>query len=76
MLAQDVKVGMKVVPHSQDTIYSRDLYKSMSWARAKAINQDYLFVRELPHLGQYCFVLSWKRHKDGDYFIASDFEPY
>ena len=75
MQDNEVKIGMKVVPHSKTNRWS-DLDESYHWKLAKVNKQPYLYV------AGYCeeeeaWRLSFYGDSDfGDYFIASDFEPY
>lgn len=72
MKFEDVKLGMKVVPHSK-TAGCVDLMES-TWGKAQNQNQDYLFVRKINNNNT---VLLWHTEIDlGDIFYAEDFEPY
>ncbi len=72
MKDEDVKIGMKVVPHDKTAGVMWTGSISPSWERAKAKGQPYLFVKEFL---DNAWVLS--DDKDGGgFFNASDFEPY
>ena len=73
MQNQDVKVGMKVVPHSK-TVFSALVY-SYQWDIAKQRDQPYLFVNRYDETG-HAWSLSFESGGYGDFFNASDFEPY
>ncbi|MHB0967417.1 MAG: hypothetical protein ACYC36_13290 [Bellilinea sp.] len=83
MKHEDVKIGMKVVPHSKTVGGWSDLGKSSSWERAKKCHQPYLFVNKFSTdrnsigIGNInAWVLSVEEGIGGDFFNASDFEPY
>jgi len=68
----DVKIGMKVVPHNK-TAFMCGLGSSGNWQQAKRDHQPYLFVNGHDEDG---WMLGNKIKTGGDYFNASDFEPY
>ena len=78
MKVEDVRIGMKVVPHSKSVWFSLD--ESGHWIHATYIDQPYLYVCGVKHdVDAYgkCFILGVDLNKNsGDYFLASDFEPY
>ena len=76
----EVKIGMKVIPHSKS--YALDLHNSQHWKMAQEKGQNYLFVNYIHHSHTHgkVFVLSFEptsppRGATGDFFIASDFDP-
>jgi len=76
---QDVKLGMKVVPHSKS--YARELAKSTEWSNAIKNNQGFLYVNYIHPSKTHgnVFVLGANQVNSsavGDFFIASDFEPF
>ena len=75
MKREDIKIGLKVVPHSKTTINYGGLNWSTNWNRAKEINQPYLFVSGIQTDR---IILSNENRKNdvGDYFLPEDFEPY
>ena len=75
MKREDIKIGLKVVPHSKTTINYGGLNWSTNWNRAKEINQPYLFVSGIKTDK---IILSDEDGKNdvGDYFLPEDFEPY
>ena len=73
MKDEDVKIGMKVVPHSKAV--SLSLETSLIWKYAKNKGQLYLYV--YAKHSNYVYSLSYEPIPDGvDLFVASDFEPY
>lgn len=72
---ENVKIGMKVVPHSK-TVWS-ELEESNSWKLALVRKQNYLYVIAWDNDEQ-CFVLSENLidEEGGDFFNPEDFEPY
>jgi hypothetical protein len=78
MLDQDVKIGMKVVPHSKSML--TDLSESKTWARAQIVGQPFLYVvNSREAVGNIPINYSLSDEEDrltGDRFLASDFEPY
>ena len=77
MNRDDIKVGIKVVPHAK-TIYIRGLEQSIAWNNAKRMNQPYLFVTSIERDGSFLLneVYTPERNATGDYFNAEDFEIY
>lgn len=73
MRFEDVKVGMKVVPHSK-SIYSK-LNDCNSWKNAKLKSQPYLYVIKIS-LEEGYVVLNEDEKYTGDYFKPEDFELY
>lgn len=75
MKAEDVNLGMKVVPHSK-SIGFRMLDQSKNWKRAKDRNQSFLWVVDI-NTREGCFGLcDINRSESYDRFLAEDFEPY
>lgn len=73
MNIKDVKVGMKVVPHAK-TYTSESLEESRLWMSAGGKDQGFMCVIRKEHG---CCVLAVEEDDiGGDYFNASDFEPY
>jgi len=75
MLEKDVKIGDRVVPHSKTACGSNNLSESNAWNHHGGKEQGFLYVsvRCYPH-GE--FTLSVEQYNSGDFFNASDFEPY
>ena len=73
MKDEDVKIGMKVVPHSK-SVYGSHLFESTIWREAQSINQPYLYVVKVS--GSWLLDVKDFYRCGGDYFLASDFEPY
>lgn len=71
MKDSDVKIGMKVVPH--DKTVGCGLEDSVMWRGAKEAGRSYLFVNERDDKH---WALGYKKDVNGDFFNASDFEPY
>jgi hypothetical protein len=69
---EDVKVGMKVVPHSKMGSKANLLY-SNGWTDGGK-QQGYMYVQYIRP--DYIGLWREKSHGGGDHFIASDFEPY
>ena len=75
---EDVKIGMKVVPHAKSGCggFGTNLAYSVVWAKAQSIQQPYLFVTGRSG----CWLLNETYREgmimDGDFFQASDFKPY
>jgi len=83
MDAKNVIVGMRVVPHTKSTC--GDLAQSAVWRLARNMSQPFLYVQKenplIKHSFEHpeeTFVLSQSKddNGNGDYFLASDFEPY
>lgn len=70
MKLEDVKIGMKVVPHSKSINSSLEI--SLHWRNAK--KQGYLYVTRIDE--DIIILNANKEGSTGDYFCASDFEPY
>jgi len=72
---ENVKIGMKVVPHSK-TVWS-ELEESNSWETALKRKQNYLYVTAWDD-EEKCFVLSEDitDKEGGDFFNPEDFESY
>ena len=72
MRLEDVKIGMKVVPHAKsDGICDWNSWIADRWENYKLfVKQGYLTVQFIE--SRYGERISL----DGDYFLASDFEPY
>ena len=76
MNVKDVVIGMKVVPHDKTTGVS--LENSSVWKRAQE-DQKFLYVaKKRLENGRYIFILNEldENFADGDFYCASDFEPY
>lgn len=77
---ENVKLGMKVVPHSKS--YAQDLHNSQHWKMAKEKGWNYLYVNFIHtwHTHGKVFVLGFGYNGEnlvnGDFFLASDFEPF
>ena len=74
MKDEDVKIGMKVVPHNKTTW--RNLSKSNAWEKGK--ERGYLYVT-LYDREEESWVLDQQKEYsdcDGDFFNACDFELY
>jgi len=72
----DVKKGMKVVPHSKSVWSDGRCIDSGNWRAAQAERQPFLYVLYYEE-SENAWVLSSKMQaRGGDYFLASDFEPY
>ena len=73
MKEQDVRIGMKVVPHDK-TAGQKGLKKSTIWEVAKDDSLNYLYVRGKD---EGAFILSNKENYGmAERFNACDFEPY
>lgn len=73
MKEQDVRIGMKVVPHDK-TAGQKGLKKSTIWEVAKDDSLNYLYVRGKD---EGAFILSNKENYGiAEIFNACDFEPY
>lgn len=74
MKAEDVKLGMRVVPHSKSTGLARGLERSQEWLTANARNQPFLWVVAIreDHIGL-CVI---NRSDSYDRFLAEDFDPF
>lgn len=75
MKKEQVKIGMKVVPHQKTVFPSLSLEDSTVWKEAIKINQKYLYVVGWES-GFNAFVLNTNEELDGDYFKPEDFEQY
>jgi len=78
MKHEDVKIGMKVVPLRKTAGLERVLINSLHWQEAKILSQPYLYVI---NYDDHCWLLSHREihigsQVAGDYYNASDFEPY
>ena len=73
MKDEDVRVGMRVVPHDK-TAGGTGLEECLVWRLAKEIGHPYLFVDA--HIGKYWRLCHTENGEDAAYFYASDFEPY
>lgn len=76
MNAEDIKIGMKVVPHSKS--YAGNFETSAHINRAKDNGQPYLFVNAF--VPKRFYVLGFTEAPNnayyGDFYTAEDFEPY
>jgi len=79
MKLKDVKVGMKVVPHSKTEGYC-NLDKCELYRRAKERGQPFLYVTGIDDMSDVgtVVILSDTNEKlgEGNYYKAEDFEPY
>jgi len=77
MKKEDVKIGMKVVPHSKTVKYYGKFEHEYYWNKIKD-SQKYLYViREIKELN--CFTLDcfdFENGGTGNFYNASDFEEY
>lgn len=75
MKAKNVKIGMKVVPHSK----TAGIANSGELSEAQRMKQPYLFVvgKALEYIGK-PWILAAEENAllEGDYFVASDFTRY
>ena len=73
MKIEDVKIGMKVVPHAKTAQGWNGLENCFHWNDVKDTDHPYLFVvgKERNY-----FVLSQENEEGGNYYNASDFELY
>jgi len=72
MKRENIKIGIKVVPHSKS--YCGNLESSVNWKHAKKVNQPYLFVTNIR--SDYIVLNSIEESNNGDFFLPEDFEPY
>ena len=70
----DVKIGMKVVPFRK-TVWG-NFSGSTVWNTAKNIQQPFLYVVGWDNEEQAYILNDSKKTKTGDFFKASDFNPY
>jgi hypothetical protein len=75
MKDEDVQLGMKVVPHSKSA-YHKGLESSPAWLAARANGQNFLYVIKWEHTDKWWMLNERYDKVTGDYFLASDFEPY
>ena len=75
MIDENVKLGMKVVPHTK-TPYMSDLSTSVTWLAARAKQQPFLYVVRYERYEGWWLLNDVEYPITGDYFLASDFEPY
>lgn len=69
-----VKIGMMVTPHDKTVPGYRDLDESASWKRGKS--QGFLYVTGWDD-EENCWILDDELNSyGGDFFNASDFQPY
>ncbi len=75
MKEQDVRIDMKVVPHSKTT--GMEFQECPAWNTAKYINQPYLYVIEknFRNEGKSLLCVS-KAGGLGSFYNHTDFEPY
>lgn len=77
---EEVKVGVKVTPHSKS--YAQDLSKSEHWNKARSDGQPYLYINAIvpSRTQKYYYVLGYYPAKGnahaGDFFTLEDFELY
>lgn len=74
MRFEDVKLGMKVVPHDKTAYRGDSLSYSRIWKECKKANQPYMYVIRTEDSGIVC--CSDRLGHRGDYFLASDLTPY
>ena len=73
----DVKQGMKVVPHSKSVWCGCDnCIDSGNWRTAQKREQPFLYVLYYEEDENAWVLGSEMQASGGDYFLASDFEPY
>lgn len=72
----NVKTGMKVVPHSKSVWSNQKCIDSNNWRTAQAEGQPFLYVLYYEEKENAWVLSSKKRTRGGDFFLASDFEPY
>lgn len=73
----DVKKGMKVVPHSKSVWCGSDnCIDSVDWRTAQERKQPFLYVLYYGEEENAWVLGSEMRARVGDFFLASDFEPY
>jgi hypothetical protein len=75
MKLEDVKIEMKVVPHSK-SIGSLGLENSSNWLNVKETDTPYLYVSYYSHKRCVLSTHPSDFEGDGDYFRAEDFELY
>jgi len=79
MKDEDVKIGMKVIPHDKTATGWGELSSSNHWKVAQETGQPFLFVLRAT-TNSYdkttVWVLGETQGGHGDLFNASDFEPY
>lgn len=76
MRLEDVKIGMKVVPHSKSVncgLFST-FKESRQINKMKDAGQKFLYVNKILH--DNAISLATELNVSGDMFLASDFEPY
>ena len=75
MKEQDVRIGMKVVPHTKTT--GKEFQECPAWDTAKYINQPYLYVIEknIRNEGKSLLCVS-ENGGIGSFYNYADFEPY
>ena len=73
MKLEDIKIGMKVEPHSKSA--QNPLEESSHWNKALENDQEFLYVNSITEDG---IVLAYQDQikQTGDFFEPSDFEPY
>jgi len=79
MKDEDVRIGMKVVPHDKTATGWGELSDSREWKAAQEKGQPFLFVSSQETNafgGKLVWVLYATHGGGGDLFNASDFEPY
>ena len=76
MKIEDVKIGMKVVPHSKNGMFPvEDLENSNEWRMAVGEQQPYFYVNSIERDIVVCSAEKIP-FKSGDFFLASDLTPY
>ena len=75
MKEQDVRIGMKVVPHAKTT--GKEFQECPAWNTAKYINQPYLYVSSVKYKkeGKSMLCIS-ENGGTGSFYNHTDFEPY
>jgi len=78
MKLEDIKVGMRVVPHSKTPIRrgNQGLEKSNSWKKAVLDDRPWLYVTEVIEDGECTLSLLNSSGDEGDFFYYTDFETY
>lgn len=74
MRFEDIKLGMKVVPHDKTAYRGDSLSYSGIWKECKKANQPYMYVIRTEDSGIVC--CSDRLGHRGDFFLASDLTPY
>jgi hypothetical protein len=76
MKREDIRRGMKVVPHSKTAENGCSLEYSLKWKMAKDNNQPYLYVNSTVYAHHIVLSNENVGYEDGDWFMPEDFTPY